>query len=448
MPSLIDLKERMTQRLKDLKALHEKDQRDAAEEERYDALLAEINDLGPQIDRAHEAETALRQLTHYTEPAGVVAARAVPKGVGDPAENGGHRRDLRSFGRRFVESEEFKRNQSRGDRIMKGDPFRLEGESFFNRDADARLDLSGMGPDELRALIYSGTPSASFLLPQVFPTIYRGIEKPLVMRDVLLSGRTTSDNVTVLRELVFTNAAAEVAEATLVSEGAKPESAITFEEATFPVRWIAHWIPITRQMLQDLPLMESYVNNRLLIGLQRREDNQFLNGNGTPPNLTGILVTSGIQDLNDAYFAGAAVQDAGTVNERMNRIRRAKTKIMTTGAAVATFVVANPADVEIWETATDAQRSYLAGSPFTRGADTIGRIWGLPVVESENIAAGTALVGDGTMAMVVDRMDAAIYTTDSHSDYFIRNLFVILAEERVALPVFRPAAFAKVDVTP
>jgi hypothetical protein len=34
--------------------------------------------------------------------------------------------------------------------------------------------------------------------------------------------------------------------------------------------------------------------------------------------------------------------------------------------------------------------------------------------------------------------------TDSHSDFFIRNIFVLLAEERVALPVFRPAAFAKV----
>jgi HK97 family phage major capsid protein len=71
-------------------------------------------------------------------------------------------------------------------------------------------------------------------------------------------------------------------------------------------------------------------------------------------------------------------------------------------------------------------------------------VWGLPIVASDNITAGTALVGDGTMAAVVDREDATIYTTDSHSDFFVRNLFVLLAEERVALAVFRPAAFAKV----
>ena len=64
----------------------------------------------------------------------------------------------------------------------------------------------------------------------------------------------------------------------------------------------------------------------------------------------------------------------------------------------------------------------------------------------ENITAGTALVGDGTMAAVVDRRDAQIYIADQHSDFFVRNIFVMLAEERVALPVFRPAAFAKVTL--
>jgi hypothetical protein len=62
------------------------------------------------------------------------------------------------------------------------------------------------------------------------------------------------------------------------------------------------------------------------------------------------------------------------------------------------------------------------------------------------MAAGTALVGDGLMAAVVDRHDARIYTTDSHSDFFIRNILVTLAEERLALPVFRPAAFVEVEL--
>ncbi len=36
--------------------------------------------------------------------------------------------------------------------------------------------------------------------------------------------------------------------------------------------------------------------------------------------------------------------------------------------------------------------------------------------------------------------------TDSHADFFIRNMVAILAEERVAFAVTRPTAFVKVDV--
>jgi HK97 family phage major capsid protein len=148
--------------------------------------------------------------------------------------------------------------------------------------------------------------------------------------------------------------------------------------------------------------------------------------------------------LTDAYFAGAPVQDPGTPNESVNRILRAKTLVYTVADATATFIVANPADTEVWNSMTDANQQYLLGGP--QGA-MVRTLWGLPIVESQNIAAGTAIVGDGTMAAIADRNQARIYTTDSHSDFFIRNIIVVLAEQRLAVPVFRPAAFVKVDLT-
>jgi HK97 family phage major capsid protein len=209
------------------------------------------------------------------------------------------------------------------------------------------------------------------------------------------------------------------------------------------VQIIAHWIPITRRTLEDTPFMETYINQRLLTGLARREDNEFINGDGVSPNLTGLLNTSGIQVLDAAYFAGAPVVNAGQSNENLNRLLRAKIKLLTTGGgAQASFVLLNPSDVEKILTVSDANRNYLFGGPA--GNMNVIPIWGMTTVWTENIAAGTALVGDGTMAAVADRSDAQLYTTDSHSDFFIRNILVILAEERVALPVFRPLAFAKV----
>lgn len=391
-------------------------------------------ELEQETERFNAAKSVLTLNDQYNKPMRRTDALSLDTRH-DPREK---RTDL-TPGQRFIASEELERRDSRG--VMK-DP--VEIGSLFPEKSGADW-TDGLKPDEIRALITSTTPSASFLLPQVLPTVYRGIEAPLVMRDVLLNFSTTSDAVTVLQESGFTNAAAAVAEATTVADGAKPESAITFTEATFPVRWIAHYIPITRQMLEDLAFVRGYVDQRLLQGLARTEDNQFLNGNGTPPNLTGILPTSGIQVLDAAYFTANPVKSAGTDNENINRVRRAKTKIMVTGAAMPSFVVMNPADLEIIDTLVSANREYLLGGPTNAATRTL---WGLRVVESQNIAALTALVGDGTMAAVVDRSAGRIYTTDSHSDYFIRNIFVVLAEERVALPVFRPAAFSKVTLLP
>jgi hypothetical protein len=36
--------------------------------------------------------------------------------------------------------------------------------------------------------------------------------------------------------------------------------------------------------------------------------------------------------------------------------------------------------------------------------------------------------------------------TDSHADFFIRNMVAILAEERIAFGVTRPTAFVDTDV--
>lgn len=440
---------------KDLQPLAEKSKNAGLTDEestRFDDLVAQFNKAGEALTAAqNQYDSAISVTAKFGD---YLDVRADPAQVRrDTASDPDSRQIRLSPGQQFAQSKQLERalKQTGNRPMMKDDPVKLDGLLHVRGMGGMFEAMSNMGPEEIRALIGSGTMSSSMLFPQVFPNVYRGTEAPLVMRDVLLNMTTQSDNLTVLQEASFTNGAVEVSEATAVdgsgvTGGVKPESALTFQEVTYPVRWIAHWIPVTRQNLEDLSWIRGYIDGRLLTGLARREDNQFLNGTGVAPNLTGILATSGILTLDAAYFSGAAVKNAGTDNENPNRIRRAITriKLSSVGGAMPSFIVANPADVEEWETITDANRQYLLGGPFAGG---ITRMWGLPLVQSENIAENTALVGDGTMAAIVDRRDAQIYTTDSHSDYFIRNIFVILAEERVALVVFRPSAFAKVTLT-
>jgi len=417
-------------------ALIQKDDRTDDELARANAIADEAGDLAEQIKTERRLEALAGEQSAYSErardPRGAQRAAdgAEPNDDRKPEPRG-------SIGRRFVQSDEFKTAAKMG--LRRSAPVGFEN----------LLPLHTADAPERRSLIYSGTAPTDALRPQLLPEIYRGLDLPLMMRDVLLNLPTQSDAIIAMVESGYTNNAAPVPEATATtstgySNAAKPESALTFTQNTFPVTTIAHWVPITRQMLQDLPMMEAYVNERLLRGLAVEENSQFLNGDGTGANLTGILQTSGIQVLDGTYFSSNQVVNAGANNENYERILRGKIAVMVTGQARPSFAVMHPNDIEKIITATNTTGNYLF--PGLASGDLNGTIAGLRVVWDTTVDEGTALVGDGTMAAVADRMAGQIFMTDSHSDYFTHNMFVILAEERVGLPVFRPAAFAVVTL--
>jgi HK97 family phage major capsid protein len=109
-----------------------------------------------------------------------------------------------------------------------------------------------------------------------------------------------------------------------------------------------------------------------------------------------------------------------------------------------TAYVMNPLDWEDIDLLQDNEARYMFGGPQRMGTPVL---WGLPVVEDEAVTEGLAFVGDWRMGIIWDREQARILMTDSHSDYFIRNILTLLAEMRVAIGWLRPAAFVEIDLT-
>jgi HK97 family phage major capsid protein len=66
-------------------------------------------------------------------------------------------------------------------------------------------------------------------------------------------------------------------------------------------------------------------------------------------------------------------------------------------------------------------------------------------VTSGKLAAGTAIVMASQAVLIFRRRGISIEASNSHSDYFTRNLTAIRAEERLALAVYRPAAIGVVS---
>ena len=268
------------------------------------------------------------------------------------------------------------------------------------------------------------------VVPAYQPGIQPMATRPIVVMDLLMPGSTDSNVVTYMQETTFTNAAAPVAEGAL-----KPESALVFNQVNEPVCKIAHWLPATDEILEDVPGLRSYIDGRMRTGVQLAEDDQVLNGNGTAPNFRGIL--------NRVGLATTVVQGAGEA--AADAILRQIGAIATTALVAPTGIAMNPADwfaMQILKTTTG---EYIGASPFETPAQP--SLWGLPVALTSAIVAKTALVGAfATQAQFFRRGGLRVDASNSHADFYIRNLLAIRAEERGALAVYRPAAFGKVTL--
>ena len=292
---------------------------------------------------------------------------------------------------------------------------------------------------ELRSLdglevkdITSAESSAGALIDEMrLPEIYRDPADRLQhVRDLLNVGQTSSNAIEYPVDYGgFTNNAGPQ-DGELTS---KQKSSQTFDLKTEPVRTIAHYMVASRQVLEDAPMLRSYIDGRLSYGLMLEEDDQILNGDGTGGTMNGILTNSLIQD------AGAP-GDIVSGDTRLDHIRRAIAKGRTAHYPM-NGILMHPDDWADIELAKGDDGHYIWVTVPTGGES---RLWRVPVVESTAIASGDFIVGNWNLAATLwDRMQASIRIAEQHEDLFVKNGVVLLAEERLALTIYRPQAFVK-----
>lgn len=299
-------------------------------------------------------------------------------------------------------------------------------------------------PRHAKALVTGAddTSAGALIVPDFLGVRDEGaFQRPLTLLDVVTRGSTDSDTVEYVRITSFDNQAAPVPEATTAGEipdpdagntaGLKPESGLELEKITEPVRTLAHWLPATRRALSDASQIRTLIDNFLRYGLFEEVEDQMTNGDGTGENFTGILNTPGVQVQT---WAGDLLATA----------RKAKTKVRVVGRAQANAYALHPNDAEQLDLLKDGEGRYYYGGPAQDGAQPL---WRLPVVETEAVTEGVGLCGDFRQAVLWDREQAAISVSDSHADFFIRNLVAILAELRAAFGIFRPGAFVQFPTT-
>jgi HK97 family phage major capsid protein len=285
--------------------------------------------------------------------------------------------------------------------------------------------------EALRATTLTEDPASGgkLIVPDYRPGVVPAATPPIVVMDLLMPGTTGSNSVVYMVETQFTDAAAPVAEG-----AAKPESALVFTQIQEPVLKCAHWLPVTEELLEDAPAIQSYIDGRLTLGVQLAEEDQLLNGNGTPPNYKGLLLRATAPTITQG--ASESVADA---------ILRQIAAISTTAMVRPSGIVMNPVDWTPTMTIKSTTGEYIGPSPFE--TPQVPTLWGLPVAITPSIAAKTVLVGAfATQAQFFRRGGLRVEASNSHQDFFVRDLVAIRAEERGALCVYRPGAFGKVTL--
>lgn len=260
--------------------------------------------------------------------------------------------------------------------------------------------------------------------PIVLPT------QALRIRDVMnVIPMTTGNSFDYIREVTRATGASPQVEGS-----AKAESTMTFTAESGTIKTIAHFANVSRQALADIPWMRRTIDRQLIYGLKEKEEAEILSGDGTGEHLDGIITQA------TAY--SPIILNAGDGYTFLDVLRDAKLQARLAGKA--TFApnafVLHPTDLAKLEILKTSDGIYIIGNP--RGGTAVTLVWGLPVVESDSIVAGTFVIGAfDTGATLIDRMAVNVEISYEHNVNFTSNLATILCEERIGLAVTRPEAF-------
>ena len=290
-----------------------------------------------------------------------------------------------------------------GDIFVGSDQFR----SYEGVGTSSRVEV----PWETRAEITLGDIPASLENPYFYEKVQQSVATPLLNA---IGQITVGGNTVEWVEWVPPSAAAApvVPEAT-----AKPEMALTATPHSDTLDTYAHWKGITRQALEDVPQIRSIVEGRLRAGLM-----QGLNG-------------AAVAAINGGTYTGVTNPDL------LAGIRIGLATAQEQGYGNANAAVVNPMDL------ANLDLSIMGSS--NSGPTLNSSAFGLQFIPVAGVASGTAYVGDLDAAVqLFQRGSATVFMTDSHADYFIKNIILILAELRALVVVSEPGAIVEVTVGP
>lgn len=266
---------------------------------------------------------------------------------------------------------------------------------------------------------------------QIFdPNIRQNPNRKVHMSQVLRGGSIGAGNTyTFMRE----NGNGEGAIAPAAEGALKSQFDLDLVEATVNVETIAGWLRVTRKAMNNIPGFVSFLQARLPEKFQRALDAQILYGDGTTPNLKGILTAGN-------FVASTAVASQKLIDKLIDDVAT----LEDTYERDATGILLRPIDYYGFfknKASGSGEYDLPEGVTFVNGQLYL---FGIPVYASTAITAPDYVVGDfdmGAQLLTQEGMRIEFFEQDGIN--VRENKVTVRIEGNYALPVYGPDFFIK-----
>lgn len=205
--------------------------------------------------------------------------------------------------------------------------------------------------------------------------------------------------------------------AAIVAEGGTfPESTAKFAEYTKKLQKIGDTLPVTEEFMEDEVLASSELTKFLDINVNTVIDTKIAVGAGGSNDIEGLYTAS------PAYTPVASGITDANIKDLVRKMRT--TIVKTRGSKYApNFVAANSDTIDTYFLKKDLNNNYMFDSET-------GTIAGLAIVEDNNLADNTLVVGDGRFGTIYEK--GGVVLSEGFGDgQFVGDMKTIKARVRL-----------------
>ena len=251
------------------------------------------------------------------------------------------------------------------------------------------------------------------------------------IRTLLPIGNTDAQTIRFPKESAYDDGAAATAQGSAVGQ-----SDFDITATSVNVEKIGTFMRITEEMLEDSPGLSSYLSARVPGKVLSVEDNEIISGDGSSPNLSGLL-TDGTAFTTTS--GGQFYQSIESANE-FDVIVVALNQLALSNYQADTILM-NPTDFHKIVLLKSTANEYLRNQIITGIQPTVN---GVPITLSTAMPSGKFLVGNlaqATQLWVRDGLGIEFSREDSTN--FRDGFVTVRAQQRVALSNYAPNAIVQ-----